>query len=279
MLRRGAESNSAHANGLKPLHVICQRNEDNDPIKIFFKNCDDVKQTVNLHARDKEGRTLLECAVARLLPRAVDVLLAKNANLSRFVFPTAAHFTEILSMGLLHDYHFKLRIAAGALSIVEKLENRGYEMIRSDALAIMELFALSKVLEKPTNVDERWYEHGKFVSRAKEIMICKDFSLYDLVRLRAKDAAYKLTPRSYYEEFVYQRKLNNIFRIHKEACAIHLCVKLSRKFFHEWAQDPLWKLLHGKMPIECCDMVIENLDNDDLHHILLAVTSKISKQR
>uniref|UniRef100_A0ABD2XBK8 Uncharacterized protein n=1 Tax=Trichogramma kaykai TaxID=54128 RepID=A0ABD2XBK8_9HYME len=279
LLKRGARPNLANENGFTPLHVICQRNEDDGLIEIFLKCCDNAKHTVNLNARDKEGRTPLEYAVARLLPRAVDVLLAKVANLSEFVFPTAAHFAEILSLGLLHDYHFKLRIAAGSLSIVEKLESRGFELVRSDALATMELFDKSKVLEKPKNLDERWYEHEKFVSRAKEVMIRKDFSLYDLVELRAKDAAYKLTPRSYYEEFVYQRKLNNIFRIHKEACAIHLCVKLSRKFFHEWAQDPLWKLLHGKMPIECCDMVIENLDNDDLHRILLAPTAQSLKQR
>ncbi|CAB0037672.1 unnamed protein product, partial [Trichogramma brassicae] len=225
-----------------------------------------------LQCRDKEGRTPLEYAVSRLLPRVVDVLLAKHANLSGFVFPTAAHFTEILNLGLLHDYHFKLRIAAGALSIVEKLESRGYDLDRSNALAIMDLFAKSKVLEKPTNLDESWYDHQSFVSKAQEVMICQDFSLYDLIRLRAKDAAHKLTPTGYYDEFVCMRKLNHILRIHKEVCAIHLCVKLSRKFFHEWAQDPMWELFHGRLPIECCDMIIDNLNNDDLHRILLAAT-------
>ncbi|CAB0042496.1 unnamed protein product [Trichogramma brassicae] len=154
LLRRGADSNLTNADGLSPLHVICQRNEDDDLIEFFVKKCNDVKQTVHFNARDKEGRTPLEYAVSRLLPRVVDVLLAKHANLSGIVFPTAAHFTEILNLGLLHNYHFKLRIASGALSIVEKLESRGYDLDRSNALAIMDLFAKSKVLEKPTNLDE-----------------------------------------------------------------------------------------------------------------------------
>ncbi|CAB0037671.1 unnamed protein product [Trichogramma brassicae] len=228
LLRRGADSNLTNADGLSPLHVICQRNEDDDLIEFFVKKCNDVKQTVHFNARDKEGRTPLEYAVSRLLPRVVDVLLAKHANLSGFVFPTAAHFTEILNLGLLHDYHFKLRIAAGALSIVEKLESRGYDLDRSNALAIMDLFAKSKVLEKPTNLDESWYDHQSFVSKAQEVMICQDFSLYDLIRLRAKDAAHKLTPTGYYDEFVCMRKLNHILRIHKESSSSDSSSELHR---------------------------------------------------
>ncbi|KAL7305462.1 hypothetical protein TKK_0002201 [Trichogramma kaykai] len=57
---------------------------------------------------------------------------------------------------------------------------------------------------------------------------------------------------------------------HKEACYLHLCEKLWRQFFRRWALDPFMKLIHYRLPILCCDMVVEELMNKDLYHICLA---------
>ncbi|CAB0029615.1 unnamed protein product [Trichogramma brassicae] len=277
LLESGADPNLVNTMGLTPLQVICQRTEDDEMIKFFFKTVDGIRKTVVVNDVDKLGRTALEYAVASLLPRAIDELLSRGANLRGFHFPTEDYFDKVLNQGNLHSYHFKLRIALGALSVVEKLEKGGYELDRSDAITIMNIFAKCKLFEKTTNFDARWYDDEKFTSKAKEIKIRPDLSLYELTWLRAKEATTKLTPTDYYEEFVFSRKLNNVFRKHKEACAIHLCVKLSRVFFHEWAQDPFSELIHGRLPLECCNMIIENLDNEDLHRILLAATPQSSK--
>ncbi|CAB0038936.1 unnamed protein product [Trichogramma brassicae] len=49
-----------------------------------------------------------------------------------------------------------------------------------------------------------------------------------------------------------------------------LCERVSRTFFRDWALDPFLELIHYRLPIECCEMVIEELRNQDLYNVCLA---------
>ncbi|CAB0043949.1 unnamed protein product [Trichogramma brassicae] len=89
LLRNGADPNLSNEEGSTPLHIICKRDVDNaDLAETFFKINDDIRQTVQIDAKDKLGRTPLQCAVAHLMPDTVDVLLDHGANVTKFIFPT-----------------------------------------------------------------------------------------------------------------------------------------------------------------------------------------------
>ncbi|CAB0036976.1 unnamed protein product [Trichogramma brassicae] len=136
-------------------------------------------------------------AVARLAPITVDVLLARGADLSNFVFPTEDYFAEISSPS--YDelmVYFKISLACGALTIVERLKKGGYELDRSDALTIMKMFHKYRLFEK-ANFGEYWYEEVEVMCKAEEIMIRSDLSLHDLIKLRPEQAENLLAYEDY----------------------------------------------------------------------------------
>ncbi|CAB0035019.1 unnamed protein product [Trichogramma brassicae] len=138
LLRNGANPNATNEEGSTPLHIACiECSETFDMLEIFFKTNKELDQLVQLDTRDNSGRTPLQYAVARLLPDVVDLLLDHGADLSGFVFPTASHFRKYFHT---KGKNFKLKVASGLLAVVERLENRGYELGRSNALMIMQLF-------------------------------------------------------------------------------------------------------------------------------------------
>ncbi|CAB0039823.1 unnamed protein product [Trichogramma brassicae] len=199
LLRRGADPTSANKEGLTPLHIICQRYDD-DLLELFFKLNDEMEQKLEVDAKDSLGRTPLQWAVANLLPNTIDVLLDRGADLTNFVFPTDSHFYEE-SRQLAHEnwFHFKLRVASSAMAVVELLEKREYELNRNDALKIMGLFAKFDLFDKSADVDERWYDDEEFAEKAKQMLIKPNLSLYDLIELQPKEATKRLTCMEYYE--------------------------------------------------------------------------------
>uniref|UniRef100_A0ABD2XMQ3 Uncharacterized protein n=1 Tax=Trichogramma kaykai TaxID=54128 RepID=A0ABD2XMQ3_9HYME len=59
LLRRGADPDVANAEGLTPLHVICQSQKKHRLFKPFFKVVDSMERTVLPDVRDNEGNTPL----------------------------------------------------------------------------------------------------------------------------------------------------------------------------------------------------------------------------
>uniref|UniRef100_A0ABD2WV86 Uncharacterized protein n=1 Tax=Trichogramma kaykai TaxID=54128 RepID=A0ABD2WV86_9HYME len=55
-----------------------------------------------------------------------------------------------------------------------------------------------------------------------------------------------------------------------KACIAHLREKILRRFFQRWTVNPFWELIRHRLPILCCDMIIEELTNQDLYNICLA---------
>ncbi|XP_014233178.1 ankyrin-1-like [Trichogramma pretiosum] len=270
------DPNVADADGSTLLHWICNRHCDNDLAKIFFKINKDKNQWVHVDAEDNFGRTPLQLAVKNLLPCTVDVLLNHGADLSSFVFPSESLIDKRISSRRRNGSKIvKLRLAARALGIVECFHNRGYELDQSGALLIMKYFAEHELFATSSDLEKRLCEDKDFASRAKKISIKPDLSLFDLVQLRPEKAQKLLLHTDYYK-LTNSKKWSDFPKGLKKACEIHLSEKLSRGFFRRWAVYPFWEFIHYRLPLECCEMVLENLNNEDLYNIYLAATGRSS---
>uniref|UniRef100_A0ABD2X4I5 Uncharacterized protein n=1 Tax=Trichogramma kaykai TaxID=54128 RepID=A0ABD2X4I5_9HYME len=291
LLKRGADPNLANAKGWTPLHLICADCWDDDAyVKQFFEIVDGHNQTVEVDAKDKLGRTPLQWAVARLAPKIIDVLLDRGADLSSFVFPTEDYFAEHVdieygNLGNLNVVrsHWPIEkceivpliLGARTVDTVERLEKRGYELDRDVTLMIMTLFSKRKMFEEPTNDKKSWYYKKNFVSQAKKIVMNPGLSLYDLIPLQPKEAAKLFTYEDYFNiKKSSDSKIGEIITLPKESrkeCSVHLCEKLSRGFFRRWALKFYLEMIRYRLPIECCEMIIdESFTNKNLYHICLA---------
>ncbi|KAL7296064.1 hypothetical protein TKK_0010618 [Trichogramma kaykai] len=272
LLRRNANPNLANVHGETPLHVVCKSEHDNGLSALFFEINRERHQLVLVDARDNRDRTPLQLAVAHLLPDVVDDLLANGADLADFRFPAESCFAEAIATPRDWDesdrLRLRLRLASLALMVVERLEKKGYELTRSDATTIMKFFAEHGLMAKSLDLDGFWIDDEEFASEAREITIKAGLSLYDLIRSRPKPAK-RLEYEDYYE-FGRSSKLRDLGEKHREACSVYLCEKLSRGFFRRWALDPFLELIRYRLPILCCEMIIERLKNEDLLRICLA---------
>ncbi|KAL7300475.1 hypothetical protein TKK_0006477 [Trichogramma kaykai] len=143
----------------------------------------------------------------------VDIIFDHGADLSRFVFQTlicfSKRFDERYRIGdyrRSRGYDSKLKLVSGILSIIERLERKGYELDQSDALTIMNLFVRYKSFQKLVDIDDRWWSQKKFASRMKEhrifpliqnlgeyererneTMMTPTLSTYDLIQLQPQE--------------------------------------------------------------------------------------------
>uniref|UniRef100_A0ABD2WGA4 Uncharacterized protein n=1 Tax=Trichogramma kaykai TaxID=54128 RepID=A0ABD2WGA4_9HYME len=283
LLRAGADPNQADAEGYTPLQ-FCLTREVDELLLRFFEINDEMGQAVRVDARNRWGRTPLQWAVANLKPRAVDLLLDHGADLYRFVFPDEDYFAKkVRPVRHESSLDFKLRLACDALAVLECLERRGYELDRSDATTIMKFFAEYGLIEESADsdrpsryVDRNWYKDEEFVRRAKEIAMNPSLSLYDLIRSRPEKAK-KLIAYTDYREFARSGDLCKLHWKYREACAVRLCEIMSRGFFRRWALDPLMETTNYRLPVVCCDLVMDKLANEDLYNICIAAEGRGSK--
>uniref|UniRef100_A0ABD2W939 Uncharacterized protein n=1 Tax=Trichogramma kaykai TaxID=54128 RepID=A0ABD2W939_9HYME len=284
LLRNGADPNAVDEEGLTPLHIISKNDIFCYWARIFTNK--EFHPLMQIDARDKLGRTPLQLAVANFLPNMVDVLLDNGADLSSFVFPTEDYFAEELERSKIGGIrerrpNFKLRIASRAMAVVECLENRGYELDRSNALTIMKFFADYELFNKSTDLETCLYgrDGGKLMKKVRKMKKIKletqDMSLYDLIRLQPEELAKLITLK----DLDHFARYSNFFMLPKmlsEACVLHLCEIISRMFFRSWATISFLDLTRCKFPVLCCEKIIENLKNEDCHRICLADTLQSS---
>ncbi|CAB0044634.1 unnamed protein product [Trichogramma brassicae] len=278
LLDNGADPNLANAEGETPLHVCLRNSDDEGLTKLFFGIDDARRRIIQVDAPDKLGRTPLQWAVANLMPDVIDALLDRGADLSSFVFPTEDYFGHNSSQHLSETWeNFHLRLASGALEAVERLEKRGYELDLSGATTIMHMFARYVLFDqspKDEELDECcWYDDEKFANQSKDLMVIPSLSLYDLIRMRQEEAEILVTPGDYFRFACEDHEwlLRGRYRL---ACAMHLCEKLARRFFRRWALNCFLVLTSQRLPILCCDIVIEQLMNEDLYRICCAATGQ-----
>ncbi|KAL7303313.1 hypothetical protein TKK_0004503 [Trichogramma kaykai] len=283
LLRNGADPNSVNEEGQTPLHIIAKTDDRFNICNVaslFFESNKELGRQVRVDAKDNLGRTPLQLAVANLLPDKIDILLDNGADLSSFRFPTEDYFAQKLARRRTRLINFKLSIASGVMAIVERLENRGYELDRSDALTVMKVFADHELFEKSANFLECRYgrDGGRSVMKSrktKNVMLKlrsqTSLSLYDLIRLRPEE----MTKLIAFEEFDFFSRYSALSTLPKklmEACVLHLCETMSREFFRAWATISFLDLTRCRLPVLCCENIIENLKNEDLHRICLADT-------
>ncbi|KAL7300474.1 hypothetical protein TKK_0006476 [Trichogramma kaykai] len=144
LIRRGADIHVANAEGLSPLQIVCSQNYDKELVEVFFKTNTDIQQ---VEIRDNSVHKLLRSAMVNFQHDVVDIIFDHGADLSRFVFQTlicfSKRFDERYRIGdyrRSRGYDSKLKLVSGILSIIERLERKGYELDQSDALTIMNLF-------------------------------------------------------------------------------------------------------------------------------------------
>ncbi|XP_014233173.1 uncharacterized protein LOC106656623 [Trichogramma pretiosum] len=278
LLQFGANPNLANAKGWTPLKKLFNRKYDDKLAETFFQICAEKKQPLEVDAKDKLGQTPLQLAVANILPSAVDLLLDQGADLTDFVFPLASYLDEIPTN---YTHSFDLRLASGLLVITERLEKSGYELDQSGALSIMKVFAKHRWFEKPSDAERAWCDQEKFSSKASKIMVNPSLSLYDLIQLQPEEASKLVTYADYFRLWS-SRELGNLFvsKSHRKPCTLHLIEKLSRGFFREWALEFFCELVRYQLPIECCEIIIDDsFVNENLCNICLAAAIQNEKDR
>ncbi|KAL7300392.1 hypothetical protein TKK_0007012 [Trichogramma kaykai] len=370
LLRGGVNPNLVNQAGLTPLHVICQRPNNrivlelaaktlhsqhgyelyDDLLEVFFKICDDVKQTVQVNAQDKFGNTPLhlllrhnkkkmagflqrrgadlnlanvdgstplqiicqrfyddiaevlfeirtfdwltdqpltsqQLHLKNRLPGVICSLLDRGADLSAFVLPDASNTRLDYDLQLYAANYFMetpfrfhspakmhndiLRKASGALAVFQNLEEEG-KWDPSKVLQIMKFFINNQCFQESTEELLRWHKNEEFVTTAKNIKILPSLSLYELIQLRPGQAARQLAYTDYLE-LANTKKLFWLPELSHAACVMHLFEKLSRGFLRRWALDSFMNLIRYRLPIECCDMIIdESFTDQELCTIFLA---------
>uniref|UniRef100_A0ABD2WKB9 Uncharacterized protein n=1 Tax=Trichogramma kaykai TaxID=54128 RepID=A0ABD2WKB9_9HYME len=273
LLRRGADPNLASSYGVTPLHLICQGKVDDDFVELFFQINDELNQTVQIDAKDNQGQTPLQWAVACVLPNAVDVLLDRGARLSSFAYPDESQFdTSYAPLNSELWHNCRLRLASGALMIAQRLEQKGYGMKESDYLQIMGLFVKHQMFERLVDLEEPWYEDEEFASRSRMIMVNADLSLHDLIRMGPDEASSQLTYRNYYE-LGCSAEFHGLPEGVRDVCDLHLCEKLSRPFFLHLEQR-----VYSKLPFDHRielnrrrKKILKQLSNEQLCKLCLSV--------
>ncbi|KAL7296000.1 hypothetical protein TKK_0010557 [Trichogramma kaykai] len=271
LLRRGADPNIANAMGSTALHLISKDHcyGPGELAKLFFEICDDNRLFVQIDARDESGRTPLQLAVANILPRTVDILLNRGAEMSLFVFPTESYYGARFNSDSNYSTGTKLKMASGALLTIEILETVGYQLSRDDATTIMKFFAKYDLFEKVADIEKPLYDDENLAMRAKTIMVTSSLSFDDLIQLRPEEAEKLLAYEDYYK-LAYSEKFSYILAKRYDRAFHALCEKLSKGFFRSWTLDPFWEMIHKRLPLECCEHILAKLNNKDLFNICLA---------
>uniref|UniRef100_A0ABD2X808 Uncharacterized protein n=1 Tax=Trichogramma kaykai TaxID=54128 RepID=A0ABD2X808_9HYME len=268
LLENGADPNSTNVDGMTALHVICETICFNGFVEIIFSV--NEHRAVQVDARDKLGRTPLQLAVSNLLLNVLDVLLDRGADLSNFVFPTESHLAERFTQrrsGVLLGLD-KMQLASEMMQVVERLEKRGYQLDKSDAVKIMKTL-IKHVLFDTVEDLEFWRRNEEFVSKAKELKMNPSSSLYDLIQLRPDKVKCQLRDTDYFK-FATWNQWRKLPEGSRRASITHLCETMWRGFFQQWALESLLELTRHRLPILCCDIIIEKLMNEDLLKICLA---------
>uniref|UniRef100_A0ABD2WK13 SOCS box domain-containing protein n=1 Tax=Trichogramma kaykai TaxID=54128 RepID=A0ABD2WK13_9HYME len=263
LLKHGADPNSANEFGETPLHDISTFHGLQGFGKIVFEIGDETNQTLQVDARNSRGLKPLHFAVKYFQPDMVELLLNRGADMSDFVFPRDCFEDD-------EPYDYKeceanLIMAYRMLEVIELLENKGYEMDRTDGFMIVSWMQRYFFGVEIQDFDF-WGRHGNLVDRAKELMVIPSLSLYDLIEMRSDEAKRLLAHKDYYE-FVTSIEFRQLPRKFREDCLPRLCEKMCRKFFWRWALQPLLEFTHQRLPILCCERIMNYLKNEDLYTI------------
>uniref|UniRef100_A0ABD2W7G7 Uncharacterized protein n=1 Tax=Trichogramma kaykai TaxID=54128 RepID=A0ABD2W7G7_9HYME len=276
LLRMGADPYLLNEDGSTPLHIVCGKGSDDveDLVERFLKTVVEVHGSLWHDVLNGDGWTPLQWAVASLKPDSVASLLSRGADLSSFVFPPVSLFNErIKKRPFEFTGYLQLKLASGALLVMEHLEAGGYDLDRSDALTIMRVFSKHGLFEKPGDLEEHWSADERHTTEAERTMVKPNLSLDEWIQLRPKEATKSLTHAECYR-FAHDY-LWKFADKPRRALGVHLSEKMSRGFFRSWALDPFVELIHYRLPVEVCEIIVDKgFTNKDFYHICLAAAGQ-----
>ncbi|CAB0034716.1 unnamed protein product [Trichogramma brassicae] len=113
LLRRGADPSLADAKGQTALHVICQRYDNGNLLRLFFEICDEFGNTVQIDAQDNEGNTPLHLATSCEDSRMVEPLLRRGADPC---LANAEGLTPLLIAASTDVHGFMMKPLAGSIN-------------------------------------------------------------------------------------------------------------------------------------------------------------------
>ncbi|CAB0028191.1 unnamed protein product [Trichogramma brassicae] len=266
LLRNGADPNAAGSGGRRALHAICEQGDHHDGLSAQFLRMVLDERRLNTHrawvdARDDRGRSALQLAVQNLTLDCVDLLLDNGADVEDFVFPDLAELEP--SYNIIDEY-YELTLVARILRVIDRLRQRGYVYVGRDGIlrALAEFYRRRELFETRRDREINW-------RGAADVRLTPSLTLYDLVELRPREAARRIS-YSDYIEIVTRNKFLGLPGRFRNALHRHLCEKLARGFFREWALNCFLELTRYELPHVCCRKVIEMLTNRDLSGICLA---------
>uniref|UniRef100_A0ABD2XIA6 PRANC domain-containing protein n=1 Tax=Trichogramma kaykai TaxID=54128 RepID=A0ABD2XIA6_9HYME len=240
LLSQGAAPHVANEVKLTPLN-ICVRDEEEALSREFLRIVESSNQPLD-NAPDASGRTLLQRVVEQFLQ-------ADNQRNKKLIA--------------------KFRLLTGILVVAENFERRiNHPLVQSEVMTIVDLLKKFKLFQKPMDkAKKRWYDDESFTSVAKKITIINDLSLDQLVRM--EDDEGRLEYRDYFA-FTHSKKINLLPEEHRDPCVLQMCETMLKRFFRQWAVRPFQKLIHYRLPIELCEMIVRHSPNESLYDIVLA---------
>ncbi|CAB0044581.1 unnamed protein product, partial [Trichogramma brassicae] len=237
--RDGADPNLARLDGSTILLRACKMDcaTSDKLVKLFCQCIDEASRpgyVLRVNASDEAGRTPLHYAVARFLPRTVETLLNRGADLTSFVFPTTSHFEEGFDERKSDaDFGYRFKLAHAALRTVDCLEHRGYELRTSDSLAIAKFLAKHGLLDHSWDLVER-FRDDPAIEAANITTTSSKLSLAALMRSSVSAASAKLRPEDY-TELWNSGELWQLPEGPRAACAARVSEIMWREFFQRWA--------------------------------------------
>ncbi|CAB0033972.1 unnamed protein product [Trichogramma brassicae] len=277
LLRRGADPNKPNAEGLTPLHSMCNRSSYWQGMgELIFQIVAEMNLRVEIEARDVENRTPLMRAVANVDLGMVGFLLERGASVAKddFVFPDYIDFEPVF-----RDVRFervrKVKLAAGILRSIEMLEDNGFALEPESTLTIFKLFANHELYE----TSEQWSYRDAWTDdelemprRPGQCEIVPGLTLDQFIRLPIPEASRRLELVDYYNFALrFEREHGHItYGTMGDDCVLHLCEILSREIFERWAAQAFYEMT--SLPITCCANIASDgkLMNKDLWRICLA---------
>ncbi|KAL7296247.1 hypothetical protein TKK_0010781 [Trichogramma kaykai] len=233
-----------------------------------------------IDARDKLGNTALYLALARDNWQLVESLLRMGADpnsVNERGF-TPLHFlcwkTEVCVKSFLdmcdkqglkvqidvrdHEGNTPLQIAVDNVrpEIVDILLDRGADLSQFVFPTGSRFFYMISSFES-TMMRHHLRFKAMVASRLMHLLRCLERRGYELDRSDATMIMTAFADRGMFAKSAYNIELQQ-------------CEEESRRFFLKWALEPFWKLIHYRLPIEICEMIVKNLRNEDLYNICLA---------
>ncbi|XP_023318892.1 serine/threonine-protein phosphatase 6 regulatory ankyrin repeat subunit A-like [Trichogramma pretiosum] len=274
----GANLNATNAEGLTPVETIYGNHSQDGLVDMLYKMSCEFKQPLRmrLDAPYDGTRSLLQWAVASLRPKLVDVYLRSTSDPASFKFPSVQDFDELYvnthvlqermtreqerSPRLRKEFEHqknahRLAVILDATSIVRRLQHKGYELKRSDALTLMKVFhKLGFAFGDPVES----FNQDKFTDSSKRIMIGKSVSLHDFMHLPL-ERTFKLV--TFGQLAIAQKRVLKALADDdaRDAVRRKMTSTLLRQFTRAWA----WHSFPQPLPDLCLNMVFEHLSSKD----------------